>query len=399
MIKKTLTVLLIEDNPEYAELVQRWLSLREDATFVLSWTDSLMEGMNSLTLGGVDVILLDLGLPDSDGISTFTTIKTFAPGVPIIILSASDSESLALRLVQEGAQDYLLKSVCTSDSLAKAIQYALVRYVGPVSSDGAPRLADPTKVIGVVGAKGGVGTTTFACNLALELRRQTGEKTLLVDLDVQGGLVGFLMNLTSDCSIADAVVNYQRLDASVWKGITICNADELDIVRSPGLLGASEINADKLRHVMTLIRPFHRQIVVDLGRLNRVSSILLDRINEVFLVTTTSVAALYEAKRAIGALRKADFDGDRLRLIVNQHDKTQAYAGNDLDRVFGIPIFAKLPDCGRELNEAIVRGKMPAENSDYREHIAVVARKIAGLPEKNARGPVSQLFSFVDKLR
>jgi Flp pilus assembly CpaE family ATPase len=90
--------------------------------------------------------------------------------------------------------------------------------------------------------------------------------------------------------------------------------------------------ADKLRHVMTLIRPFHRQIVVDLGGLNRVSSILLDRINEVFLVTTTSVAALYEAKRAIGALRKADFDGDRLRLIVNQHDKTQAYAGNDLDR-------------------------------------------------------------------
>jgi DNA-binding response OmpR family regulator len=110
MIKKTLTVLLIEDNAEYAELVQRWLSLREDATFILNWTDSLMEGMNSLTLGGVDVILLDLGLPDSDGFNTFSTIKTFAPGVPIIILSASDSESLALRLVQEGAQDYLLKS-------------------------------------------------------------------------------------------------------------------------------------------------------------------------------------------------------------------------------------------------------------------------------------------------
>ena len=205
MIKKTLTVLLIEDNAEYAELVQRWLSLREDATFILNWTDSLMEGMNSLTLGGVDVILLDLSLPDSDGLNTFTTIKTFAPGVPIIILSASDSESLALRLVQEGAQDYLLKSICNGDSLAKAIQYALVRYTGPTPRDGAPRLADPTKVIGVIGAKGGVGATTVACNLALELRRQTGEKTLLVDLDVHSGLVSFLMNLQSDTSIADAV--------------------------------------------------------------------------------------------------------------------------------------------------------------------------------------------------
>jgi pilus assembly protein CpaE len=319
--------------------------------------------------------------------------------VPIIILSASDSESLALRLVQEGAQDYLLKSICTSDALAKAIQYALVRYVGPAPRDGAPRLADPTKVIGIIGAKGGVGATTVACNLALELRRQTGEKTLLVDLDVHGGLVGFLTNVQTETSIADAVTNYQRLDISVWQGIAVHGPDDLDIVRSPTLLGGSEINADRLRHVLTLIRPFYRQIVVDMGRLNHLSAILLDRINEVFLVTTTSVPALYEAKRTIGALRRAEFEGDRLRLIVNRHNNTHGYSGSDLDRVFGIPVYARLPDATRELNDAVVRGKMLAENSDYRGHMARLARKVAGLPEKNGKGPVSQLLSFVEKLR
>jgi len=390
---------LIEDNAEYAELVQRWLSQREDATFILNWTDSLMEGMNSLTLGGVDVILLDLGLPDSDGLNTFTTIKTFAPGVPIIILSASDSESLALRLVQEGAQDYLLKSSCNSDSLAKAIQYALVRYVGPAPREGAPRLADPTRVIGVIGAKGGVGATTVAVNLALELRRQTAEKTLLADLDMHSGLISFLMNLQSGSSIADAVENYQRLDAMVWQGIAVRGPDELDIVRSPGLLGESELNSDRLRHVLTLIRPFYRHIVVDLGRLNRISSLLLDRVNEVFLVTTTGVTALYEAKRTITALRKAEFEGDRLRLIVSQHNNPQGYTGTDLDRVFGIPVFARLPDASRELNESVVRGKMLAENSEYRVQMAALARKLAGLPEKPVKGTVSQLLSFVEKLR
>jgi hypothetical protein len=67
--------------------------------------------------------------------------------------------------------------------------------------------------------------------------------------------------------------------------------------------------------------------------------------------------------------------------------------------VFGIPVYARLPEAGRELNDAVVRGKMLGENSDYRGHLAGLARKVAGLPEKNAKGAVSQLLSFVEKLR
>jgi len=83
MNKKTLTVLLIEDNPEYAELVQGWLSARDrrrdDIAFTLNWTDSLVAGLNRLSQGDVDVILLSLALPDSSGLQTFTTTKAHAP--------------------------------------------------------------------------------------------------------------------------------------------------------------------------------------------------------------------------------------------------------------------------------------------------------------------------------
>jgi glutamate dehydrogenase (NAD(P)+) len=89
MITKTLEVLLIEDSPEYAQLVQRWLSAKGDVTFVLNWTDSLMAGLNRLAQGGMDVILLDLGLPDSEGLETSTTTRAHAPGVPPRRLRAS----------------------------------------------------------------------------------------------------------------------------------------------------------------------------------------------------------------------------------------------------------------------------------------------------------------------
>src|SRR5260370_26108804 len=189
MIKRTLTVLLIEDSADYAELVRAWLADEEDVEFVLKWADSLLEGLSTLAEGGVDVILLDLGLPDSEGAATFTAARNSALGVPIIILSGGDSEALALRMVQEGAQDYLVKSSCSSAVLKKALRYAVVRQGTNAGKPAAAVSADRAKIIAVMGAKGGMGATTVACNLAVELRRQTEQRPLLADLDIDSGLV------------------------------------------------------------------------------------------------------------------------------------------------------------------------------------------------------------------
>ena len=84
MIHQIVTVLLIEDSPEYAALVRRWLSPKEDIEFVLNWAGSLVAGLDRLKKGNVDVILLDLGLPDSRGLETFTTTKFYASGIPVV---------------------------------------------------------------------------------------------------------------------------------------------------------------------------------------------------------------------------------------------------------------------------------------------------------------------------
>src|SRR5271154_4859095 len=114
-MNKTLTVLLIEDSPDYAALVEQWLSLRTDTTFVLLRTDTLHAGLNCLNQGGVDVILLDLGLPDCSVVETFTRTKAQAGSVPVILLSGDSSEELALQLVRAGAQDYIVKGSCNGE--------------------------------------------------------------------------------------------------------------------------------------------------------------------------------------------------------------------------------------------------------------------------------------------
>ncbi len=398
MPRKTLKVLLIEDSPEYAELVQAWLAPSGEIAFALSWTDSLAAGLKRLRLGDVDVILLDLDLPDSHGLATYTSTTAQAPDVPVIILSAGDSESLALQMIQEGAEDYLVKSTCNRELLVRAVRYALVRHKHPAKSvtEGS---SDQTNIIGVIGAKGGVGTTTVACNLAAELRRQTAKRVLLADLDVQAGLVSFLMSLDAKYSILDAVSIVHDLDHGSWEQLVTIAADDLHVLPSPGLLGRKELQAAQIGQVLTQVRPMYDWIVLDLGRLNGISGDMFDVVNQVFVVTTIGIPALYEAKRVIDTLVKAGVEGDRLRLIVNQIEETQGLSGRQLHQIFGTQVYARLSRDSEELHNACVLRKLPREDSAFRQQIAALARNVAGLPEKKARRALQPLFAFAEKFR
>ena len=398
MTRKKLTVLLIEDNPDFAELVQRWLALREDVGYNLSWADSLAAGLERLAQGGVDVILLDLGLPDSDGLPTFTRTRLHAAKVPIILLSAEDSEPLALQMVQEGAQDYIAKSVCNGDLLSRAIQFAIVRYGGHAAKNGAEAALNLTRVIGVMGAKGGTGTSTVACHLAAELQKQTDQKTLLMDLDFVGGMVSFLMNVESEYSVLDAVQNVHRLDPSFWGGIVARGPGDLHIVPSPQHLGRAEPEAESVKSVLMSIRDYYRWIVLDLGTFGSLSRGMLEGIHELFLVTTTGVTALYETRRAREALHSAGITGDQVRLIVNQCGKADMDQ-TEWDRLFGCPVYARLAHSGRELDDAYVKRKLAPEHSEFRLDVIALARKMAGLPTEKPKSRVSQIFSFGDKTR
>lgn len=399
MKNTTLNVLLIEDNPDYAGLVQVWLAGAGDqVSFVLNWTDSLGTGLSRLSRGGVDVVLLDLGLPDSDGVDTYLAARASAGGIPIIVLSAGDSESLALRMIQEGAEDYLVKSSCNAELLVRALRYALVRrqsQVHHLPGESARR----AHVIGVLGAKGGVGTTTVACYLAGELRRQTQQDVLLADLDVQAGLASFLMGVEARYSLLDAIGNIERLDRECWEAIvTVCQSG-LQIIPSPSLLGGGEMDSAVLSRVIMLVRSFYQWIVADMGRLSVLSTDLLGRFDEVFVITTASIQGLYQAKRTVDALLGHGLDRDQLRMIVNQADQGISLSGTQLNRIFGIPVYARLPHDSKRLQEACVETRLPEAGTEFGKQLTNLARKVAGLNEKPDRKGISELFSFVPGFR
>src|SRR5215212_4456175 len=122
------SVLLVEDNPEHIVLFQQMLASEEGLnSFRMSSAETLAAGLDRLRRGGIDLILLDLSLPDSDGIETFIRIIEAAPEVPVIVMSGLSDVALAIETVQLGAQDYLVKGHVDNHLLLRSMQYAIER--------------------------------------------------------------------------------------------------------------------------------------------------------------------------------------------------------------------------------------------------------------------------------
>jgi glutamate dehydrogenase (NAD(P)+) len=122
-----ITVLMIEDNPIHARLIQNLMD-SSDLTYDLLTADSLAKGIERLDQGKIDVVLLDLVLPDSAEIATLESVRAAAPDIPIIVLTSLDDVSLATKAVEAGAQDYLIKTDVNSMLLARSIHYAIERF-------------------------------------------------------------------------------------------------------------------------------------------------------------------------------------------------------------------------------------------------------------------------------
>lgn len=173
------TILLIEDDLDFAQLIRAALS--ED-TFEIRPAATMATALALLEQFRPQAILADLNLPDSSGFDTFLRVKKHAPGIPIVVLTGLDDDQVAIRAVEHGAQDYLVKASLQPKLLARSMHMALSRQA--LSTQGSQAAATPAGVPGTVfsfiGSKGGVGTSTTAINTAAVLARN-GFETVLIE--------------------------------------------------------------------------------------------------------------------------------------------------------------------------------------------------------------------------
>ena len=330
-----------------------------------------------------EVVLLDISglpLPIEEAVAG---VRAALPDALLVALDTAAQPETILTAMRAGANEFLYPPL--GNSLRKAIDRRAEIRLRPRENS-----RPPGKVLGFLSAKGGCGASTIACHLAAELGRlsaQRAEHSLLVDLDLQSGIVGFLMKVKSPYSVLDAVQNLHRLDVSYWNALVSSEWPGLEIIPAPSAyLPKDPIPGEFLAKVVTFVRAHYSWTVVDMGcTLNMSTITVLDEIDDIYLVTTLEVPALHQAKQAVQTLINSGF-GNRLHVILNRTPQRPDVTAEELERILGLPIDTMLPNDYYALYDAFCKGKLLPPGSHLSRQMSAFAMRLAGAPvEKGKR--------------
>jgi pilus assembly protein CpaE len=326
-----------------------------------------------------DVILLDIERLAEPLDEVIANLRSTSSRPAVFALHTAAEPEMILNALRAGASEYLyppiegpLKSAL--ERLAKARQGSR------------EKLTRGGKTIGFLSAKGGCGASTIACHVAVELPRLINGKVLLADLDLQAGLIGFLIKAKSQYSVADAVNNLQRLDQSYWRALVSNGIPNLEIITAPSTPTGKQLPAAQLKQAIAFMRTQYDWTVVDLGRhANNTTMTMLDMVDETYLVTTQEIPALHQAKQLIQLLVESGYGRSQLRLILNRLPKRSDVTLEELEKMLGLPIYVTLTNDYHALQEAFTEGHLLDSSTHLGRDFARLAAKIAGVEVKKKK--------------
>jgi pilus assembly protein CpaE len=323
-----------------------------------------------------DVILLDITRRREPLEEIVRVVRTVAPEAMVIALHTSADTETILSSLRAGVNEYLYPPLQASlhKALERKSQERSQRREGDRKGG---------KTMAFFSAKGGCGATTIAVHVAAELARRE-QRVLLIDLDLDAGMISFLLKTKSPYSILDAANNLHRLDASYWKALVSNGVPNLEIMPAPASLASKhQVPQQQLRHVLGFVRSQYDSTIVDLGRsLTRVTMEALEETDEACLVTTLEIPALHQAKQIVQTLLDSGYGRHRIRLILNRVPKHVDITPDELEKMLGVPIHCMLPNDFPELYDCYAEGRLLARNSNLGKHMARITAKLAGIEEE-----------------
>jgi pilus assembly protein CpaE len=294
---------------------------------------------------------------------TFQRVRDLAQdGLRVVALGTSKDPDLILRCMREGAKEFVLAD--DDEEIVRVVREQVL-----------PLRAATGRVYAVFPAKGGVGATTLATNLAGALQR-IGEQTCLVDLNLEMGDVLAFLDLTGGYSISDAVANAARLDRELLDSTLLKHASGVRVLAQahradePAPVQPAELGA-----LLAFLRSHHGAVVLDgLRTFDETSVAALDACDRILLVVTQEVPAVRDARRCFQLLERLGVS-DRVKLVVNRFDKGAEIGPPVIAETVGAPVAATIPNDYPAVLRGINRGQLLFDHAPR----AQVTRSVAQL--------------------
>jgi pilus assembly protein CpaE len=323
-----------------------------------------------------DVLVLDvreaLSLPP-----TLATLRRQHPTTGVVIVARRMDPTLMLEAMRAGVNEWLAEPLTAAD-LTNAIER--VTSARPSQVNG--------QIFAFVGAKGGVGTTTTAVNVAAALAQVVpDEPTLLMDMHLSYGDAAVFLGAEPRFSVADAMENTHRLDEAFFESLVVQTKSKVHLLAS----AERAVGGADLRRISTLLQfalAHYRFTLLDVPRSEAATLDALEGVATILIVANQELATVRNAGRMAAALRQR-YGKDRIRIIVSRFDKQAEIGPEDVARVAGSPVSFSVPSDYRAALQALNKGRPIAMEKDTKLAAAfnAIACELAGVRPQAAAEP------------
>ena len=336
MSGEKIRVLIVDDVSETRENVKKLLQFESDVE-VVGIARTGKEAIQTSQELNPDVVLMDINMPDMDGIAATEAIRANQPSIQVIILSVQSDQNYMRRAMLAGARDFLTKppmgdelisairragemAISEKEKVAR-VQAAPVPGVigGPATGYGGPR----GKIISVYSPKGGTGCTTIAVNLALALSNSE-TKVALVDGNLQFGDVAVFINEQGKNTVVDLAPRADELDTEIVEEVMVKHSStDLHILAAPSRPEyAEKVTSGQFSTVLEYLTHLYEYVIVDTSpTLTDVTLATIDISDTILLLTTQDIPSIKNCRLFLDLLNNLGIKRDRVMFVMNRFDK------------------------------------------------------------------------------
>jgi pilus assembly protein CpaE len=400
-------VLIVDDIPETRDHLTKLLGFEGDIDVV----GSAASGAEALDLAASllpDVVLMDINMPDMDGIAATEQLSRAVPTASVVMMSVQGEADYLRRSMLAGAREFLVKPF-SSDELTASIRQVYARErdkmsriaVAPTTAPaaGAPApggssSAEPGTVVAVFSPKRGVGRTTVAVNMAVAAATELGKKVVLVDGSFQFGDVGVLLNLNpKNKSIADLVPELEQAGHEVESIDTFVinhSAGIRVLLAPPSPEMAELITPAGIRRVIEALRQNHDLVVVDCtSYFNDTTLGILDAADVILTMLSLEITSIKNMRLFLEVADQLGYEGGKVRLVLNRADSALGIRIADVEHSIGRKVNDTIVSDGRSVVYALNRGVpffLSNREAQVSQDILRLARSVVGERSQVAAG-------------
>jgi pilus assembly protein CpaE len=387
-------ILIVDDIADTRENLAKLIGFEPDME-VAATAGGGQEAVNLAKQHRPHVILMDINMPDMDGITATEIISNTVPESPIIMMSVQGEQDYLRRSMLAGAREFLVKPF-SADELINSIRHVhelekvrRARYapVAPVAAPGAPAPIpgagrEMGKIITFFSPKGGVGRTTISTNLAVALHQLTNKPVVLVDGSLPFGDIAVILNMSPKAkTIADLIGSFETSDSDVVESILVQHSTGIKVMLAPPTPESTElITGAHIKHVLELLRERYAYIVVDTWPSFQEQVItMLDVADVILTLMTLEITSLKNVRVFMEVVEKLGYDEAKVQLVANRNDSSGGIKASDVEASLGRKIPHTIVSDGRTLVLAVNRGVpfvISHRDSQVAKDIFALAQKV-----------------------